>query len=50
MRRTWKYAAVTKDECNAADGCLSTASGRGVDEGGTVNAFDPNVVVFACRH
>jgi len=27
MRRT-RYAAVTKDKCNAADGRLSTASGR----------------------
>jgi hypothetical protein len=26
MRRTYEYAAMTKDECNAADGRFTTAS------------------------
>jgi hypothetical protein len=26
MRRAYEYAAMTKDECNTADGCFSTAS------------------------
>jgi len=26
MRRTYEYAAITKDECNAADGRFPTAS------------------------